>query len=237
MATNKEMTAVLPDSEKVSFKIQKCDLKITVDSDFKFGTYEMSFDLLKIAEGEDTWTITSHFKENDFDLLSIRSRINGKLNGNLKSVPIKRDDQKACHKIFLDKIDLNNSEPYHFKIIYREKLASTKIGYGYLLFKRHFVSFFKMFPNYCRSFNINVEFKKKRVKILASNPNDCIQEKKLILTKEYISPLEYTTLSFMTISGLLINKNSGFIEKIFWSSGIIAWIVKFIIDYFKNGNN
>lgn len=230
------MTPVLPESEKVSFKILKCDLNITIDSDFKYGTYIMSFDLLKISEGDDTWTITSHFKEDDFELLNIRSRINGKLNGNLKADPVKREDQKACHLIYLDKIKVHNEEPYHFVITYREKLAATKIGYGYFLFKRHFVSFYKMFPNYCSNFKMQVQFQKKRVKILASNPNDCIRGKKLLLTKEHISPFEYTTLSFMIISGLLINKHSAVIEKIIWSSGIIAWIFKFIIDYINNGS-
>ena len=178
------MLAVLPDSKKVSFKIHKCDLKITVDSDLKFGTYVMSFDLFKIAEGDDTWTITSHFREEDFDLISIKSR----MNGNLRAIQINREDQKACHKIFLDKIDVNNAEPYHFTITYKEKLAATKIGYGYFLFKRHFISIFKMFPNYCNSFTIKVNFLKRRLKILAANPNNCIQEKELVLLK-YISIL------------------------------------------------
>ena len=233
MVTKDEIKSVFQDSHQVSFRIQKCDLSITIDPDFQNGTYVMDFYLIKIAEGNDTWTVTSHFSEDDFELISIKSEGNG----NLKAIPIEREDSKACHLIYLDKIPLNNSRPYHFTVTYKERMATTKMSEGYFLFKRHFISLVKIFPNYCNSFNVNVSFLKKRIKILAANPNDSIKEEKLVLLKNHVSPYEHTTLSFITVSGLIIHKHSMIFEKLFWSSGIIAWIIKLILDNLKNGNN
>lgn len=232
MTTLAEEISVIQKKNTVSFDILLCKIDIVVSKKFDTALYQVYFRIRKIKDGNNTWTFTSHFTNENCELISVKNN----KDGNLRTEEVIRDDSKLCHNVFLGDLDIN--QEIEFTVNYKEKLISTKLSKYDVLFDRYFISFIKVFPNYCKLLKIKVYFENPRSRVIASYPDESNKESKIEFEKRDISPYEHSTISLIAFTGLLVNKNAIIIEKLLWSviSGIIGIVLGMLIKIFGNGN-